>query len=169
MKWGLPHFDYKDDMMCILAAYKKHCSFSLYKAELMSDPKLIESVKAGKKMGYMDKIQSLSDLPEKDVLVAYIKEAESAERFFRIWTRKEALTKATAQGLDCDLRLLPGLDGVHIVDDGIIASNDDWVISSFNLNDSYTASIACNPFINGITNRLAHNRLRIRIERSPGD
>jgi 4'-phosphopantetheinyl transferase len=83
--------------------------------------------------------------------VAYIKGNESAERFFRIWTRKEALTKATAQGLDCDLRLLPGLDGIHIVDDGVIASNDDWVISSFNLNDSYTASIASNPFIKKIT------------------
>jgi len=75
MKWGLPHFDYKSDMMCILAAYTKHCSFSLFKAELMSDSKLIESVKAGKKMGYMDKITSLADLPEKAVLVAYIKEA----------------------------------------------------------------------------------------------
>jgi uncharacterized protein YdeI (YjbR/CyaY-like superfamily) len=74
MKWGNPHFDYKGDMMCILAAYSKHCSFSLYKAELMGDPKLIESVKAGKKMGYMDKITSLTDLPEKAVLVAYIKE-----------------------------------------------------------------------------------------------
>src|SRR5258708_23695504 len=68
MKWGLPHFDYKGDMMCILAAYKKHGSFSLYKAELINDPKLIESVKAGKKMGYMDKITSLADLPEKAVL-----------------------------------------------------------------------------------------------------
>ncbi|SHE48297.1 YdeI/OmpD-associated family protein [Pedobacter caeni] len=75
MKWGYPHFDYKGDMMCILAAYKNHCSFSLYKAELMSDKKLIESVKAGKKMGYMDKIKSLSDLPEKETLAAYIKEA----------------------------------------------------------------------------------------------
>lgn len=75
IKWGIPHFDYKGDMMCILAAYKNHCSFSLYKAELMSDPKLIESVKAGKKMGYMDKIKTLSDLPSKKVLVAYIKEA----------------------------------------------------------------------------------------------
>jgi uncharacterized protein YdeI (YjbR/CyaY-like superfamily) len=75
IKWGIPHFDYKDDMMCILAAYKNHCSFSLYKAELMSDKKIIESVKAGEKMGYMDKIKSLSDLPEKKTLVAYIKEA----------------------------------------------------------------------------------------------
>ncbi|MDN5287269.1 MAG: hypothetical protein JWR38_3543 [Mucilaginibacter sp.] len=75
MKWAIPHFDYKDDMMCILAAYKNHCSFSLYKAELMNDAKIIESVKAGQKMGYMDKIKSLSDLPAKETLVAYIKEA----------------------------------------------------------------------------------------------
>ena len=75
IKWGIPHFDYKGDMMCILAAYKGHCSFSLFKAGLMSDPKLIESVKAGQKMGYMDKIKTLSDLPAKKVLVAYIKEA----------------------------------------------------------------------------------------------
>ena len=75
IKWGIPHFDYKGDMMCILAAYKKHCSFSLFKAELMKDPKLIESVKAGQKMGYMDKLTALSDLPATEVLVAYIKEA----------------------------------------------------------------------------------------------
>ncbi|WP_316845505.1 YdeI/OmpD-associated family protein [Pedobacter psychrodurus] len=75
IKWGIPHFDYKGDMMCILAAYKNHCSFSLYKAELMRDQKLIDSVKAGKKMGYMDKIKALSDLPDKKTLVAYIKEA----------------------------------------------------------------------------------------------
>lgn len=75
IKWGIPHFDYKGDMMCIVAAYKKHCSFSLFKAELMNDPKLVESVKAGKKMGFMDKLTAVSDLPPKEILVAYIKEA----------------------------------------------------------------------------------------------
>ena len=75
IKWGIPHFDYKGDMMCILAAYKKHCSFSLFKAELMSNPKLKENAKPGQTMGNMDKITSLSDLPEKAVLIAYIKEA----------------------------------------------------------------------------------------------
>lgn len=75
IKWGIPHFDYKGDMMCILAAYKKHCSFSLFKASLMKDPKIAESVAAGQKMGYMDKIKALFDLPAKKVLVAYIKEA----------------------------------------------------------------------------------------------
>lgn len=79
MKWGIPHFDYKGDMMCILAAYKKHCSFSLFKAELMKDPKIVESVKAGQKMGYMDKIKALSDLPAKKTLVAYIEGSNGPE------------------------------------------------------------------------------------------
>ncbi|MDB4919692.1 DUF1801 domain-containing protein [Mucilaginibacter sp.] len=75
IKWGIPHFDYKGDMMCILASYKKHCSFSLFKAELMIHPKLKENAKPGQSMGNMDKLTSLSDLPEKAILVAYIKEA----------------------------------------------------------------------------------------------
>lgn len=75
IKWGIPHLDYKGDMMCILASSSKHCSFSLYKAELMSDPKLLESVKNGQKMGYMDKIKAFSDLPSEETLVTYIKEA----------------------------------------------------------------------------------------------
>lgn len=75
IKWGYPHFDYKGDMMCILGSFKNHCSFSLYKAPLMTDPKIADSVKAGKKMGYMDKVKSMSDLPSRETLVAYIKEA----------------------------------------------------------------------------------------------
>ena len=33
--------------------------------------------------------------------INYITEADSIQRFFKLWTRKEAITKATAQGLDC--------------------------------------------------------------------
>jgi len=83
--------------------------------------------------------------------VNYITEADSIHRFFKLWTRKEAITKATAQGLDCDLRLLPGLDGTAAVADGIIASTENWIINSFNLNTQYIASVAGNPLINKIS------------------
>ncbi|MEP6610390.1 MAG: 4'-phosphopantetheinyl transferase superfamily protein [Mucilaginibacter sp.] len=83
--------------------------------------------------------------------VHYITEADSIHRFFKLWTRKEAITKATAQGLDCDLRLLPGLDGTAAVKPGIIASNDNWLINSFNLDSQYLASIAGSPFISEIS------------------
>jgi 4'-phosphopantetheinyl transferase len=74
--------------------------------------------------------------------VNYIKETDHINRFFTLWTRKEAITKATAQGLDCDLRLLPALDGFHTVEPGIIASDDDWLINTFIINGKYAASVA---------------------------
>ncbi|MGN6393952.1 MAG: 4'-phosphopantetheinyl transferase family protein [Mucilaginibacter sp.] len=77
--------------------------------------------------------------------VSYINEADHINRFFVLWTRKEAITKATAQGLDCDLTLLPGLEGPHSVQTGIIASDNDWQISSFIINEKYAASVATNP------------------------
>jgi len=74
--------------------------------------------------------------------VSYINDADHINRFFTLWTRKEAITKATAQGLDCDLRLLPALDGLHGIEPGIIASDDDWLINSFLINEKYAASVA---------------------------
>jgi 4'-phosphopantetheinyl transferase len=82
--------------------------------------------------------------------VNYIKETDSVNRFFRLWTCKEALTKATAQGLDGDLSLLPGLEGNHQIQSGIIASGNNWLIRNFFLNDQYVESIASPPFINKI-------------------
>jgi uncharacterized protein YdeI (YjbR/CyaY-like superfamily) len=75
IKWGTPHYSYKGDHLCMMAGFKNHCSFSLYKAEMMKDKVIQESVKAGKKFGYMDKIKSMDELPNKKTLVAYIKEA----------------------------------------------------------------------------------------------
>lgn len=74
--------------------------------------------------------------------ISYIEELDHINRFFILWTRKEAITKATAQGLDCDLRLLPGLEGPHSVLPGIIASDNDWMINSFLINEKYAASVA---------------------------
>ncbi len=75
VKWGTPHYSYKGDHLVMMGGFKQHCSFSLYKAELMKDKEIQESVKAGKKFGYMDKIKDLSELPDKEKLIAYIKEA----------------------------------------------------------------------------------------------
>lgn len=75
IKWGTPHYSYKGDHLCMMAGFKQHCSFSLYKAELMKDEDIKASVKAGKKFGYMDKVKDITELPTKKTLVAYLKEA----------------------------------------------------------------------------------------------
>lgn len=75
IKWGTPHYSYKGDHLCMMAGFKNHCSFSLYKAEMMKDKAIQDSVRAGKKFGFMEKVKSIDELPAKKVLVAYIKEA----------------------------------------------------------------------------------------------
>jgi uncharacterized protein YdeI (YjbR/CyaY-like superfamily) len=75
MKWSMPHFDYKGEMMCGMAAFKQHASFGFWKAALMKDPVLIESAKTEVAMGHLGKITSLKDLPGDKKLTAWIKEA----------------------------------------------------------------------------------------------
>jgi uncharacterized protein YdeI (YjbR/CyaY-like superfamily) len=75
MKWSFPHFDYKGEMMCSMAAFKEHCAFSFWKASLMKDPKLMNNAKSETAMGHLGKISSLKDLPADKTMIAYIKEA----------------------------------------------------------------------------------------------
>jgi len=75
LKWGIPHFDYKGDFMCVMASYKSHCSFTFLKGELMSDPRL----KTGKEVKpinrFLGKITNLSDLPADEEFITMLKEA----------------------------------------------------------------------------------------------
>jgi len=75
IKWGMPHFDYKIEMMCNMASFKQHCAFGFWKASLMKDKKLMENAKGETAMGHFGKITSLKDLPSDAAMVRYIKEA----------------------------------------------------------------------------------------------
>jgi uncharacterized protein YdeI (YjbR/CyaY-like superfamily) len=75
MKWSFPHFDYKGEMMCSMAAFKQHAVFNFWKASLMKDPALIENAKSEVAMGHFGRITSLKDLPSDKKIMGYIKEA----------------------------------------------------------------------------------------------
>lgn len=75
IKWGFPHFDYKNEMMCHMAAFKNHCALGFWKAAIMSDPDKILVVSKKDAMGNFGQIKSLSDLPSDKILIKYIKEA----------------------------------------------------------------------------------------------
>lgn len=71
LKWSMPHFDYKG-VMCGMAAFKEHCSFGFWKADLILD----RDKQAEKKgMGSFGCIKSLKDLPAEKVLIGYVKKA----------------------------------------------------------------------------------------------
>jgi uncharacterized protein YdeI (YjbR/CyaY-like superfamily) len=75
MKWSFPHFDYKGEMLCSMAAFKQHCVFGFWKAALMKDPMLMQNAKSETAMGHLGRITSLKDLPSDKQMIAYIKEA----------------------------------------------------------------------------------------------
>ena len=75
MKWSFPHFDYKGEMMCSMAAFNQHCAFGFWKASLMKNSQKMFEKYGKTAMGHLGQIKSLKDLPPDKVLIAGIKEA----------------------------------------------------------------------------------------------
>ncbi|HQY50918.1 MAG TPA: DUF1801 domain-containing protein [Ignavibacteria bacterium] len=75
IKWGMPFFDYQNEMLCNMAAFKNHCSFGFWKASLMKDFDKIFSVNNENGMGHFGKICKLSDLPSDKIISSCINEA----------------------------------------------------------------------------------------------
>jgi uncharacterized protein YdeI (YjbR/CyaY-like superfamily) len=70
IKWGFPHFDYKGEMMCSMASFKRHCAFGFWKASLVLGDKAADGA-----MGHLGRIESMDDLPAARTLASYIKKA----------------------------------------------------------------------------------------------
>lgn len=75
IKWSFPHFDYKGEMMCSMAAFKKHCAFGFWKASLMKDSQKLFAKYGKTAMGHFGQIRSIKDLPSDKILKASIKES----------------------------------------------------------------------------------------------
>ena len=75
MKWSFPHFDYKGEMMCSMAAFKQHAVFGFWKAALMKDPVLVENARSEVAMGHVGRLTSVKDLPADKKMLGWIKEA----------------------------------------------------------------------------------------------
>jgi len=71
IKWSMPNFDYHG-IICNFAAFKQHCAFGFWKAELLLAD---EDDKGKEAMGQFGRITSVKDLPSKKVLTAYVKKA----------------------------------------------------------------------------------------------
>lgn len=62
--------------------------------------------------------------------------------FYKYWTRKESVVKATGEGINDHLPLLPAMDGNHTVDSNIITNFKNMTVMSFDIDKDHIVSIA---------------------------
>jgi uncharacterized protein YdeI (YjbR/CyaY-like superfamily) len=70
-KWSFPHFLYKGEILCSMAAFKQHCTFGFWKQSLLENGTFPQK----SAMGSFGRITSLDDLPNDETMKALIREA----------------------------------------------------------------------------------------------
>jgi len=74
MKWSRPFFLHSDTIVCNISAFKEHCSFGLWGAEIGKVLKADGVVQDGG-MGSLGRITSVKDLPSDKQMLGYIRQA----------------------------------------------------------------------------------------------
>ncbi|WP_234737003.1 4'-phosphopantetheinyl transferase family protein [Tellurirhabdus bombi] len=68
--------------------------------------------------------------------------ADPAGAFYQLWTRKEALVKATGKGIDDDFAQIPSLEGEHSLAGDLLGSTSDLCVSTCLVATDYAAALA---------------------------
>ncbi|HYU30575.1 MAG TPA: YdeI/OmpD-associated family protein [Thermoanaerobaculia bacterium] len=74
IKWGFPHFEHKG-VLCSMAAFKSHCAFGFWKGSVLAQKHPELAVSEEPAMGQLGRITALSDLPDDETLLLYVREA----------------------------------------------------------------------------------------------
>ena len=94
IKWGFPNFDHHGGL-CSMAAFKAHCVFGFWKAELLSDAERSLEVADRTAMGHLGRITSIADLPSARAFLSLVRQAarlnEAGVKVPRDLTRKPPL------------------------------------------------------------------------------
>lgn len=72
IKWGFPHFTYRGQILCSMAAFKRHASFGFWQSRRVTGDDIQDREAA---MGQFGRITSIADLPDPTALAEMIAKA----------------------------------------------------------------------------------------------
>lgn len=74
MKWSMPFFVYRGQILVNMAAFKQHCSFGLWGGDVAATMRK-DGALGTEDVGRMAKIASVKDLPNDKALLGYLRQA----------------------------------------------------------------------------------------------
>ena len=75
IKWSMPFFEYRGQIIANMAGFKAHCSFGVWGKEIVEVMRRDGLMVEGGTMGSFGKITSVKDLPPAGKLLVYIRQA----------------------------------------------------------------------------------------------
>lgn len=75
IKWGFPHFEYKEKILCYSAAFKYHCTFGFWNGDAVEDSSGVLEKVGRTAMGHLGKIKALDELPDDELMIELIHSA----------------------------------------------------------------------------------------------
>ena len=75
IKWSMPFFVYRGEIVANMAAFKTHCSFGIWGREIVAAMRKDGLKVKGGGMGSLGKITSVKDLPKDAALLGYLRQA----------------------------------------------------------------------------------------------
>lgn len=73
LKWGMPAFMYKGEILAYLAAFKGHASFGFWHGSMVVG----EEIEQQGAMGQFGRLTSIADLPKDEILADFVRKAVS--------------------------------------------------------------------------------------------
>jgi uncharacterized protein YdeI (YjbR/CyaY-like superfamily) len=100
-KWSFPNYTLNGKIICSFSAFKNHCSFGFWLGAQMPDPHHILEKVGKTAMGSLGKITTVSQLPKRELLIAYIQQAiELSEKGVTVQKKNLVLEKSEQRSVD---------------------------------------------------------------------
>jgi 4'-phosphopantetheinyl transferase len=107
---------------------------------IANEPVGVDIEYINKDFDYKELLSSIFSNPEVDEV---LNSNDKLHTFYKLWTRKEAIVKATGKGIDNHFPEIISLDGNHYICPELLGNIEVLQVFSFALNEDYIGAVAC--------------------------